>query len=295
MTRDLKHWSDSEKYSTCSTLSTSRSLASCKFSTFRRLSNCSTSIEWDEKSPSVSDNQAKLVVIFHTVIAFNSSSLYASVANTSYITRAFSHHCSYWTLSAPVPTVTTMAEPQATALHWQDLCNSKRERQLASIPREWIIDTSSLPPNDQLDVSQFPLECGLLSEFELEITEEDDVDALLAKLASGEWSCVNVTTAYYKRAVIAHQVVSSFTTYYAARFDVDIIQVNCLTEIFVDRALERARELDKHLKATGKPIGPLHGLPISLKDQVRIKGLETTMGIIRYPLLTEFKLTMESG
>ncbi|CAL1717065.1 unnamed protein product [Somion occarium] len=76
--------------------------------------------------------------------------------------------------------------------------------------------------------------------------------------------CCRVTTAFYKRAIIAHQLV------------------NCLTEIFVDRALARAKELDEYLKKTGKVIGPLHGLPISLKDQIRIKGLETTMGYVSW-------------
>ena len=56
------------------------------------------------------------------------------------------------------------------------------------------------------------------------------------------------------------------------------VQTNCLTEIFVDRALERAAWLDEQLKSTGKIVGPLHGLPVSLKDQIRIKGLETIMG-----------------
>lgn len=36
-------------------------------------------------------------------------------------------------------------------------------------------------------------------------------------------------------------------------------------------ALKRAAELDAHLVKTGKVVGPLHGLPISLKDQFRIK------------------------
>jgi amidase len=36
-------------------------------------------------------------------------------------------------------------------------------------------------------------------------------------------------------------------------------------------ALARAKELDQHLEKTGKPVGPLHGLPISLKDQFRVK------------------------
>jgi amidase len=36
-------------------------------------------------------------------------------------------------------------------------------------------------------------------------------------------------------------------------------------------ALARAKELDEYLQKNGKPMGPLHGLPISLKDQCRIK------------------------
>ena len=51
-----------------------------------------------------------------------------------------------------------------------------------------------------------------------------------------------------------------------------------MTEIFVERALARAAELDAILKDTGKVVGPLHGLPISLKDQICIEGLETTIG-----------------
>ena len=43
------------------------------------------------------------------------------------------------------------------------------------------------------------------------------------------------------------------------------MQTNCLTEIFVERALERAKELDDILRETGKVVGPLHGLPVSLK------------------------------
>lgn len=51
-----------------------------------------------------------------------------------------------------------------------------------------------------------------------------------------------------------------------------------MTEIFIERALARAKEVDEYLKTHGKPIGPLHGLPISLKDQFCIKGMETIMG-----------------
>lgn len=36
-------------------------------------------------------------------------------------------------------------------------------------------------------------------------------------------------------------------------------------------ALKRASELDEYFAKHNKTVGPLHGLPISLKDQLRIK------------------------
>jgi amidase len=50
--------------------------------------------------------------------------------------------------------------------------------------------------------------------------------------------------------------------------------------VFFDAALERARQLDKHFEEHRSPIGPLHGLPVSLKDQFHVKGVETTMGYV---------------
>jgi amidase len=144
--------------------------------------------------------------------------------------------------------------------HWTKLVAEKKQRQLESIPQEWLV---SPPPDSTLDVTSFPETCNLLTTREIEITNSS-VDVLLEKLACGEWTAVDVTTAFYKRAIVAHQLV------------------NCLTEIFVDRALARAAELDNHFKQTGKVVGPLHGLPISLKDQLCIEGLETTMGYVSW-------------
>ena len=46
----------------------------------------------------------------------------------------------------------------------------------------------------------------------------------------------------------------------------------------MERALDRVKEVDRYLAERGEPIGPLHGLPISLRDQFTMKGLETIMG-----------------
>lgn len=159
---------------------------------------------------------------------------------------------------------------------WKYICEEKRERQQKEIPSSWIIE----PPHpEQFDVMSVPADCGLLSTKELEITESVDAELLLRKLAEGEWTSLEVTTAYYKRAIVAHQVVRRSYILRAPHDTSDFsIQTNCLTEIFVQRALDRAKEVDDYLTRNGRPIGPLHGLPVSLKDQFMIKGLETVMG-----------------
>jgi amidase len=88
---------------------------------------------------------------------------------------------------------------------WRDIVTEKTRRQQASIPKEWIL--TNLPPKEQLNVISFPETCGLLSVKEIEITNTN-VDGLLEKLKSGRWSAVDVTIAFSKRAIVAHQLVS---------------------------------------------------------------------------------------
>jgi len=45
-----------------------------------------------------------------------------------------------------------------------------------------------------------------------------------------------------------------------------------------DEAIERAKSLDEHYAKTGKVVGPLHGLPISLKDNFNIVGKPSSVG-----------------
>ncbi|TFK31262.1 hypothetical protein BDQ12DRAFT_581048, partial [Crucibulum laeve] len=102
------------------------------------------------------------------------------------------------------------------ATSWREIVAEKRLRQKAAIPKDWILP--NLPPKEQLDVSNVPETCGLLSMKEIEITNST-VEVLLANLANNIWSSVEVTTAFSKRAIIAHQLT------------------NCLTEIFIERGL----------------------------------------------------------
>jgi amidase len=51
-----------------------------------------------------------------------------------------------------------------------------------------------------------------------------------------------------------------------------------LSEIFFDKAVTHAKELDAYFQETGKTKGPFHGLPISIKDNINIIGYDTTIG-----------------
>jgi amidase len=75
----------------------------------------------------------------------------------------------------------------------------------------------------------------------------EDATALLNKMHTGQWAAEDVTVAFCKRAAIAHQMV------------------NCLMDMCFDDAIARAQELDMEFRYSGKPVGPLHGLPVSIK------------------------------
>ncbi|KAJ6632216.1 amidase signature domain-containing protein [Mycena sp. CBHHK59/15] len=115
------------------------------------------------------------------------------------------------------------------------------------------------PPGS--DVRSAAADSGLLTSAELDITDPDvDATSILARIKSKELTAVQVVTAFGKRAAIAHQLLC------------------CLTDFFLDDALLRAKELDDYHTKTGQLVGPLHGLPISIKDHVHLTGRKSTSG-----------------
>lgn len=45
-------------------------------------------------------------------------------------------------------------------------------------------------------------------------------------------------------------------------------------------AIKQARILDNYYEVNGKVIGPLHAIPITVKDQFNVKGVDTTLGYV---------------
>lgn len=61
-----------------------------------------------------------------------------------------------------------------------------------------------------------------------------------------------------------------------------ILQTNCITELLPERALARAKYLDDYYTQHKKPLGPLHGLPISVKEHIGIEGLGLNAGYVAW-------------
>jgi Asp-tRNA(Asn)/Glu-tRNA(Gln) amidotransferase A subunit family amidase len=152
------------------------------------------------------------------------------------------------------------SEPLLPKRRWQDIAGEAqdhRDKSMARLPHSLPLVPASLPRN----VIGIPEE--LLNDRVLSITKLLPED-LIASLATGQLSAVDVSSAFLQRAALAQGLT------------------NCLTELLPVRALQRAKELDAYFEQHKRPIGPLHGLPISVKEHIGFEGLRCTTGYISH-------------
>ncbi|KAJ7101415.1 amidase signature domain-containing protein [Mycena belliarum] len=165
-----------------------------------------------------------------------------------------------------------MASPSILA--WPQVALDARAARDARIPESLrLAPAFTAKYSTGADVRAAAAECGLLTADELAITSLDqDASQILERIKRKELTAVQVVTAFAKRAAIAHQLLC------------------CLTDFFMEKALVRAKELDDYYEKTGNLVGPLHGLPISIKDHIHLAGHHATAGFsgdILLPLKTE--------
>ncbi|KAF2174923.1 amidase [Zopfia rhizophila CBS 207.26] len=143
---------------------------------------------------------------------------------------------------------------------WQDIAKEAQDHRDSTINQlsPPLPPVHSNLPSNITGIPRILLDSGTISITQLPPEE------LLQSLLSGRLSAVEVTTAYLRRSGLAQKLV------------------NCITELLPDRALSRAKELDEYFQTHGKPIGPLHGLPISVKEHIGISGLRYTTGYVSF-------------
>ena len=158
-------------------------------------------------------------------------------------------------------------------LTWQDRASEKRSRILAEVPQHFVHSSLAFSTTEAVDTMDIPtfsktnparvidVPDRLLSASELAITALKAEEIPLA-IAAGKYTAVEVLDAFTHRAVIAHQLL------------------HCCLSFMYPAALKRAKELDESFARTKTLVGPLHGVPLSVKEQCRIKGTETTCGYV---------------
>lgn len=144
------------------------------------------------------------------------------------------------------------------APRWKQLAAQHRQHQLSLIPTEWkltSIPSASQNPNAILVVEQH------LSIEEQAITSlSQSLPSLRAAIRSKKYTAHEIALAFCHRAALLQQLTG------------------CLTEIFFTAALETAKRQDAHYSSTGTLVGPLHGIPVSIKDNQDIQGIDSTLG-----------------
>ncbi|KAJ7347086.1 amidase [Mycena albidolilacea] len=83
---------------------------------------------------------------------------------------------------------------------------------------------------------------------------------IVSNIERGTWTASQVLEAFIAQSLVAHTAT------------------NCITEVLFEDARARAKQLDAEFKVAGRLKGPLHGVPISVKDQYDIEGYDTTIG-----------------
>ncbi|KAH8885473.1 amidase [Thozetella sp. PMI_491] len=147
-------------------------------------------------------------------------------------------------------------------MSWEEIRDAKKAEQAARIPQKWRLDPAILKGAEGVvNLRDYASSCGVLTAQELEITNQDATE-LAEKIAKGTYSSLQVVTAFCKRCAIGQQLC------------------NYLTEIMFLPALEEAKKLDEYYQETGKTKGPLHGIPMTVKECFQIQGYDACVNYV---------------
>ncbi|CDK26276.1 unnamed protein product [Kuraishia capsulata CBS 1993] len=145
--------------------------------------------------------------------------------------------------------------------HWEDFRDGKLKRRDELIA-EFKAPEALVPTPEQMnDVTEYIETMKILTEDEIEITNST-IEQIQSTILEKRWTATQTIRAFIHRATLAQQLT------------------NCLTEIRFEEALKEAEAQDSYFSQTGKLVGPFHGIAVSLKDNIKVEGLATSMGFV---------------
>ncbi len=95
-----------------------------------------------------------------------------------------------------------------------------------------------------------------------------------------ETTIADVQAAFRRGELTARELVELYLAR-IERYDQNGPAINSLISINL-RARDEASALDAAFKRDGRFVGPLHGIPIIVKDQINIQGMKTTLGSVLF-------------
>src|SRR5262249_31937907 len=88
----------------------------------------------------------------------------------------------------------------------------------------------------------------------------DSANSLRASLEAGDRSAEEVVREHLERIAATHPIL------------------NAAVELDIAGVLDEARKADAR-RASGEPLGPLHGVPVTVKDSIDVAGFHCTAGV----------------
>ncbi|KAI5464196.1 amidase [Mariannaea sp. PMI_226] len=145
----------------------------------------------------------------------------------------------------------TIITDETVKTPWQDVMARKKTAQ-AELLKAFSSPANSGKGNKEASVS-----------VPISVLDTDNAGDLVNSIRTGQTTCTAITNEYIQRAIQVHH------------------ETNCFTEILFDNAIQQASQLDADLAEGSKTSTlPLLGIPVTVKDQFNVKGVDTTLGYV---------------
>ncbi|KAK1750946.1 acetamidase [Echria macrotheca] len=152
---------------------------------------------------------------------------------------------------------------RAKTKSWQDIAKQAQNDRTASLPESLV--RICLPPIPNLPPSQQRTRCLPSPTVSITSLSPSAIVAAITSPSQPTMTASQVVTSFTLAAVLAHKTT------------------NCLAElVYTDRAKSRAEALDATFTATGHPVGLLHGVPVSIKSHIGVKGRRMPSGYVAW-------------
>lgn len=160
---------------------------------------------------------------------------------------------------------------------WRQIARDKEAEREARLPSKWLLSANAIPSDDVLDVTNLAAQQEWLSKQELAITNTSLVQ-LAQHIKERRNTAVEAVEAFERLLPTSSSIRKS------PFLGTEPSDYSRLSEINFENARSQAQKLDQYLKDNNRVVGPLHGVPISVKAR-------SSIGLANLKLITRTNST----